>query len=233
MPKNLFIFLILIILFGCGGGGKIWIQDVEFPTEDNLILKGTLYAPQAQKKLPAVALAHMKGKNRKSWDSFARKLAENGYVALTFDFRGRGETGGTENILKSPADVIAGVNYLGNFGLVDRANITVIGADMGGTAGIIAGTQNSLIKQVITISSPPSQDGLESLIYIDRLSPKKVVIITAKEDSILAETEAYKLYLSAKEPREWRSLNTNAHGSDIFGTAEGKELENILLTLLR
>lgn len=62
---------------------------------------------------------------------YAREMAERGFVALTFDFRGWGESGGARRQLEDPgakiADIRAAVNYLGKRPEVDAGRIGSLG----------------------------------------------------------------------------------------------------------
>jgi predicted acyl esterase len=63
--------------------------------DDGVGIATTLYTPVTHgEKSPAVMLLHGIGGNRQSLDQVARLFAQRGYIALTFDFRGHGESGG-------------------------------------------------------------------------------------------------------------------------------------------
>lgn len=85
------IILLAALLASCmtyDADQDVSIQQIEFSTEDDIRLSGTLYIPENGEI--AVVLAHQGtiGTNQQSWQSFAETIAENGFVALTFDFRG-------------------------------------------------------------------------------------------------------------------------------------------------
>jgi predicted acyl esterase len=66
--------------------------------DDGVGIATTLYVPFEHAphpgRFPAVMLFHGIGGNRQSLDQVAKLFAQRGYVALTFDFRGHGESGG-------------------------------------------------------------------------------------------------------------------------------------------
>jgi len=64
--------------------------------DDGVPIATTLHVPfgHGSERYPAVMLFHGLGGTRQSVDAIARMLAQKGYVALTFDFRGHGESGG-------------------------------------------------------------------------------------------------------------------------------------------
>jgi pimeloyl-ACP methyl ester carboxylesterase len=70
-----------------GKGGK---AKVKFETFDKVELHGTFYDGINGKKSPAVILLHEIGSNaqKAGWDDLAKKLQDEGYAVLAFDFRG-------------------------------------------------------------------------------------------------------------------------------------------------
>ncbi len=63
--------------------------------DDGVGIATTLYTPVTHGGTsPAVMLFHGLGGNRQSLDPIAKLFAQRGYIALTFDFRGHGESGG-------------------------------------------------------------------------------------------------------------------------------------------
>lgn len=223
------LIIAVVLIVGCGENSGIMTQDIEFSSDDGVLLKGTLYMPQGiNEKLPGVTLAHMNMNDRTSWADYAEKLALEGYVVLTFDLRGWGESGGESNVPEMYRDVMAAVTYLANFGKVDRDRIAAAGASMGGMASVIAATHTSSIKAVATVSSPPSWSDSEPVKVIGKLTPRPVLVIAGSSDPHLDLRAARMLFLAAREPRQWLEINTNKHGTDIFATPQGVELERAL-----
>ena len=63
--------------------------------DDGVGIATTLYTPVTHgEKSPAVMLLHGVGESRRQIDPIARLFAARGYIALTFDFRGHGQSGG-------------------------------------------------------------------------------------------------------------------------------------------
>ena len=209
------------------------IQSVEFKSEDGIILAGNLYLPTSENKIPGVILAHMYQNNKQSWDSFARKLAEQGYAALAFDLRGWGDSGGTGAVSEMYLDVMAAANFLANFSRIDRDKITAVGASMGGMAAVIAASHTELIKGVVTICAPYSWQNTEPINYVQHISPRPLLVIAAANDAHLELRAAKMLYLKASKPKEWQVINTNRYGTDIFATEYGDQLSNLIFDFLK
>jgi pimeloyl-ACP methyl ester carboxylesterase len=84
---------------------------------------------------PTVLLLHGGGQTRHSWDHTARRLAANGYTAIALDLRGHGDSGwspdGHYGLGVHARDLRVVLSQLD-----DRP--AIIGASMGGVAGLLA-----------------------------------------------------------------------------------------------
>lgn len=76
---------------------------VTIKTGDSVTLQGTLFA--ASKGGPGVLLLHQCDDHRTVWDSLGTRLAAAGITALSVDYRGYGESGGTPHEKLSNADL--------------------------------------------------------------------------------------------------------------------------------
>lgn len=115
-------------------GGEVRVEKVSFQSEGTKLV-GNLYLPAgspAGSKLPAVVVAG-------SWTTvkeqmpalYAERMAAQGYAALTFDFRGYGESEGQTRDVESPArkteDFRNAVSYLQSLPTVDSQRIGMLG----------------------------------------------------------------------------------------------------------
>ena len=142
-----------------------------------------------------------------SWTAIAEKLAQEGYLVLTFDFRGYGESGGsTRTSRTSTVTSSRRLNYLRSAGASD---IVLVGASMGGTASLIAATtlqaMSSLrLAGVVTLSAPVEFQGLSAADSVpDLVVP---LLFVAAEDDAGA----------AKEPRTTGALGRQGRPPDRF-----------------
>lgn len=81
------------------------VADKRFTTTDHDIdsfdgteLAATLYEPAGNGRRPAMLMTHGYGGSRADVDAWAAMYARNGYVTLTYDSRGFGESGGEVNV---------------------------------------------------------------------------------------------------------------------------------------
>lgn len=135
-------------------------EDVEF-LSGKLHLRGTLYAPASSFwKYPGIVICHggtQLGRRLALYVVMARKLAERGYVVLTFDFRGFGESEDPQRFktfsdLDFTRDVSSALTYLSKVTRVNPSKLYVIGHSFGGGVGVAAATRDVRIQKAVSIS---------------------------------------------------------------------------------
>lgn len=123
-------------------------------------LVGTLHLPEAataQTPAPVVIVtgAWMTVKEQMP-TRYAQELAQRGYAALTFDFRGWGESGGSRRQLENPEekidDVLAAVTFLRTRTDVDSARIGGLGLCASSGYMIAAATRSTGLKSVALVA---------------------------------------------------------------------------------
>jgi uncharacterized protein len=105
-------------------------------------LVGTLFIPEGEGRRPALVVdGPLTSVKEQAPGHYARALAERGFVALAFDHRFFGESGGEPRQLESPPkkieDIQSAVSYLSSLSEVDSARIGAVGVCAGG--GYMAG----------------------------------------------------------------------------------------------
>ena len=204
------------------------IESVSLTTEDKITLSATLFG---QGKL-AVILAHQgtEGTDQTSWQPFARLLAEQGYVALTLDFRGRGQSQGYLQANQLIKDVNAAIQFLRGRGY---QRIVCMGASMGGTACLRAALDHDLAGLVVIAS--PMSSGLPTAVKPDELSR-----LTLPKLFICAENDRYspvipqmkQMFDLSPDPKQLKFFPGTAHGTELFDTEYGDEFRQLLLNFV-
>ncbi len=128
---------------------NITVEAVEFE-RDGVEIKGNLYKPaNASAPLSAVIVTGAWTTVKEQMPgTYARELASRGYAALTFDFTGWGESGGTDRFIEDPASKIADIHaaaaYLNSRDDINNANINGLGvcASSGYMAEAVADNAN-------------------------------------------------------------------------------------------
>ena len=175
-------------------------HKIEFVTKDRFILSGDIYLASQESKKPLVVALHSFSLNSKSWVKLAENLRLKGYNVLAMDLRGHGKSIYNENLkLKSrykfnkndwqklPNDVIESINYIkANYPKINCNDIIFIGADIGASAGVLAGT--NLKKQplkFIMISPMVNFKGLYIPVKVTSYTDTRFFILLSKSDKIL------------------------------------------------
>jgi len=134
--------------------------DVRFPS-GNLRIAGTLYTPSPLAGThPAVVISHggtRRGRRLALFTVAARKLAERGFIVLTVDFRGFGDSERPRRFeaaadLDFVQDVIAAVDYLTTLKSVDAGRISAVGHSFGAGVAVAAALRDRRIDRAVSIS---------------------------------------------------------------------------------
>jgi pimeloyl-ACP methyl ester carboxylesterase len=224
----------LVVLFvlaacACGGGGATDNPDasdvkesaVRFETSDGRTLTGRLFGSGRV----GVTLAHMFPADARSWYPAARQIAKAGYMALAFNFRGYGDSGGTKQIAKGPVDVQAAKGYLERRGAQD---VAYVGASMGGTASLVsADTEDALA--VVAISAPTRFMGIDAAAIATRL--QRPVLLMASHDDQAAFRAVEELERALPNP-DTKIYDGDAHGTNLLD-AKPESVDEIIAFLER
>jgi alpha/beta superfamily hydrolase len=206
------------------------VEPVTFATADGINLAGTLFGEGEV----AVILAHQGtyGADQTTWQPFARVLAERGYTALTFDFRGVGQSEGKLLYGDLAKDVNAAVQFLQQLGY---KKTVCIGASMGGTACIQAAQSHAFTGLIILASTMTAGLGGYSL-YVTPYELEKLIqpklFISAISDVPLVVNDTKNMFKLSPDPKNLLLLPGTQHGTDLFNTDAGEELSDAMLRFL-
>ncbi len=134
-------------------------KKVNFPNQlTNMV--GNLYVPSGldgTKKYPALVMVHpFGGVKEQVVGTYARKMAERGYVTLAFDSTHLGESGGyprdTENPSERLEDVRCAIDYLTTLPAVDEDRIGLLGVCAGGSFALAVAATEVRAKAVASVS---------------------------------------------------------------------------------
>ncbi len=197
------------------------VEFVKIATADGVKLSGRLFG----RGRDGVVLGHMFPADQSSWGSFARTLADEGFAALTFDFRGYGLSEGTKDIAKIDRDMRAATEWLEE--RTDR--VFIIGASMGGTAALRVGSTHQ-VRGVATLSAPPEFRGLSVGDRLSMLKGAKLFIAGSGDGS--AANSARSFYGATTEPKELEVVRSARHGTDMLGE-DGGRVADVLVDWLK
>lgn len=200
-------------------------ETVQFETSDGTRLAGRIFGDGPA----AVILAHMGGVTQGSWYNMARLLADAGFTVMTFDFRGVGQSEGFRVLNMAPNDLMAAVELLEGRGY-DR--IACVGASYGGTACMAVATEYPFIA--LGVLSSRYSEGSPNGITRDELAvltmPK--LFISSESDHLNIPNIIQEMYDVSQEPKQIIFYPGGYHGTAIFLSPSGSDLEQALLNFL-
>lgn len=207
--------LALCVFWAAAGSATVEPSPVSFSSTDGVPLKGYLFGSGRR----AVILAHMYPTDQRSWFDFAKVAAARGFTAMTFDFRGYGESSGTKEISKIDRDLEGAYLFL-----KPRAEtIFLVGASMGGTASLIVASRRP-VAGVISLSGPASFRGLDALQAIEKVTAP-CLFIAAENDPGQAASSARLLYDRTKGRKDLLILPGAEHGTFLFDGPHKESVE--------
>ncbi|MGF1716693.1 alpha/beta fold hydrolase [Photobacterium chitinilyticum] len=129
-------------------------QQVNFPSQ-GMSISAHLYMPENLSSTPSpiIILCHgFCGVKELLLPVFAERFAKQGYAALTFDYRGFGDSDGEPGRLV-PAlqveDIHAAIDWASTQKNIDASRIGLWGTSFGGANAIIAASQNQSVQCVV------------------------------------------------------------------------------------
>lgn len=140
------------------------MEKVSFVSEGHRI-SGVLHLPE-KKNPPCVIASHglLSSKDSEKYIALGERISEEGMAMLRFDFRGIGESEGSEEdntISKKIADLNGAIDFVKAYsGLGGR--IGLIGSSLGGFLSLIKASTDKEIRAVVVWATPLHLDDLGS-----------------------------------------------------------------------
>ncbi len=217
---------------GAPGGGATLPpgRSVDFPAADGTALTGRVFGTGTT----AVVLSNMGDNDPAAWEDFAPTLADADYTVLTYAYRFPTHTSNLDATKANGAvdDLAGAVAFVRRQG---AQRVILIGASLGGmaTAKVAARLR---ADGVVIIASPIDRQTTLQL----RVEPAELTAITASKLFVasdddanvdIAETRA--LFDQAREPKQWQTYPSTAHGTQLLATTHGDALRQRLLEFVR
>jgi len=169
---------------------KVEGQKVTFHNSYNMKVAGNLFVPKnldKNKKYPAIIVGHPMGAvKEQSANLYAQKMADQGYVTISFDLSFWGDSEGEPRNSVSPDiyadDFSAAVDYLDTLPYVDRNNIGVIGICGSGSFAISEAKIDTRLKAIATVSMYDMGSAFRNALHHSQtLEQRKQIIIDAAQ----------------------------------------------------
>ncbi len=204
-------------------------KDMQLETEDGFTLTATLYPANAPSP-PGLILVHMLGQDRTSWRSFALQAQRKGYMCVTFDLAGHGQSrmrnGETvshssfseKQWLSRTSDLSAARAALIEAG-ADAENVATLGASIGANLALLHALENDDVQSLVLLSPGLNYRGVRIENSLRRSNTVPVLLIASEGDSYAASSCAT-LEAVAAGFCEARYYPGSFHGTDLLDASE-------------
>src|SRR4051794_11770144 len=175
--------------------GAIKVQKVTFRNKLGMKVVGNLFVPKSlnrDTRSPAIIVGHPMGAvKEQSANLYATKLAEQGFVTLSFDLSFWGESEGEPRNTVAPDiyvdDFRAAVDFLSTQPFVNKESIGVLGICGSGSFALAAAQIDPRLKAIATVSmydmGAANRDGLRKSVSLEQ----RREILKAAAEQRLAE----------------------------------------------
>jgi pimeloyl-ACP methyl ester carboxylesterase len=180
----------------------------------------SLYGVEVGSGTTGVVLGHQYFSDHCEFMAFARELAGLGYRALSIDFRGNGLSGtGRSNRLD--LDVAAAVARLRADG---ATRMELVGASMGGTAALVAGSWvRPTVDGIVSLSGPDYFRGMNATKAVER-SRVPVRFLVSRDDRPFASDATTLMRRAKARDKEIVRYSAAGHGSAILSVPSAHAL---------
>jgi pimeloyl-ACP methyl ester carboxylesterase len=207
-------------------------SEVTFMTTDSVTIHATLYLREGTQKSPALVLFHMLRRQRQDWETLARDAVQAGFVVLTIDLRGHGQSTkcGSRTINMKDfsnvdfaammEDVRSAVNFVKKEATVDTNCISLIGASIGANLALRYAAADTTIRSVVLLSPGLEYRGLTTEAAMKAYGNRPALLIAARDDDYSSDS-VQKLAMIALGPAKQQLYDNAGHGTFMFEAEPG------------
>jgi pimeloyl-ACP methyl ester carboxylesterase len=186
---------------------------VKLKSTDGTALSATEYGTGAK----GVVLVHGDGRSGADWSAVAGRLAGNGFHVVAIDLRGSGGSKlpaapGDADWAKMPEDVVSAAAYLRTRGAKE---VSLIGADTGGSVAMAAGASDPAITSITVLSPAVTAHGLKITDALAQYGQRPLLLVAGTGDT-LASKAASLLEPRALGPKQLRLVDGSSSGIALF-----------------
>ena len=224
MKRLIIILSFFIIFLNCGSAfsANFVTKDYKIPTSDNFSIVATLQYPKIKEKkeFSTVVLLHSLGYSSEWWGDLPQELINKGYAVICIDLRGHGKSVYNSKLTRTswknlkykayakyPDDVITVLNYIKNENKrTFFNNWAIVGADIGGSTGILTANKNSFKPKTIVILSPVvNSKGLYIPVKLAELNDIDILTIVGSNDTQSIKANNYLKKFAQSTYAEYKS----------------------------
>jgi dienelactone hydrolase len=219
-----------MLTVGCKPAVPLSAHAVDIVAPDGVTLKGTLFP--AASSGPAVLLLHQCDDRRTVWDPLGPRLAAAGITALSIDYRGYGESGGTPHGTLSseqqaavtanswPGDIDAAFAFLSRQSGVDPTRLGAAGGSCGVNNAIQLARRHVNVKALALLAGPADRDART---FLDAPGAPPVFTAAAADDRYadFVLVSSWLFGISPRTDSRFAQYRDGGHAAVIFRTHPG------------
>jgi len=201
-------------------------HTVTFDAVDGAAIVGELYGSGKT----AVIFSVM-GNCKPGWREFAQLTAAQGFMALTYQWRGcsKFRLVDEDELRNFVNDARGAINFVREQG---AEKLILVGASLGGLASAKLAIESQASGIVVVASPPGISDWGFEIETADLETDIPKLFITAEHDPTVPASATRQLYDLAAEPKEWQIYPGYRHGTDLFETESGEEMQRRILEFI-
>jgi alpha/beta superfamily hydrolase len=167
--------------------------------------------------------------SQSDWTTIAPYLAKEGYMVLTYDYRGYGDSQGTFDVTKLTQDLISALAFASQQG---ADTFILMGASMGGTVATkVAALEKKRIAAVVVISAPLAFGALDISDADLRAITAATFFINSNGDGLVYDIAH--MYDEAHSPKQLYLDPGDAHGADLLYSQYGPDLNQRIVAFFQ
>lgn len=216
------------MLAGCSARPALEDAPQSLTAGDGVALVGHAYMP-SQTNPPGLVLIHGAGADRHRWESFAVRAQQWGYLVVTMDLRGHGESASQEGPYRAyrhfddaawqsvALDIDGALRRLLDLGAAPE-DLFLVGEGFGANLALDYARRHRDVQGVVLLSAGKVYHGLEADTLMAEFRTRPTLLLWSERDDYAAATGA-SLQRVAPGHVEVRVYPGTAFGADIFDGA--------------
>jgi dienelactone hydrolase len=202
-------------------------RALSFTTADGVRLTGRLYGSGST----AVVLSNMGDNDPALWDAFAPRLADRGYLVMTYSYRYPPHVQSFTGDMARHAvdDLRAAIAHLRTVGVT---RLALAGGSLGGmVTAKVAASANAAAMVVIAAPADLDDYGLH-VSAAELAGPMPKLFLSADEDTVVPVRATQGMFDRAAQPKELKTYGGSEHALHLFEGAHAADVEKTLVAFL-
>ena len=202
-------------------------RAVSFTATDGVRLSGRLYGTGTT----AVVLSNMGDNDPELWDAFAPKLADRGYLVMTYSYRypRNVETFTSDMALHTVDDLRGAIAQLRAAG---ASTLVLAGGSLGGMATAKVALSAKAAAMVVLAAPVDLADYGFHVLPAELRGAMPKLFLGADEDAVVPFANTQRMFDLAAQPKELKTYTGSEHALHLFEGEHAKELEDTLIDFI-